>query len=79
MTLSHNQIEEIRAYSITTLAFVKLKNSEIAQRITKGCYETCFSSKKLTKPQVKFMNENEVKFYPEGFVSLDLLVNFWFG
>lgn len=46
---SHDHIVGMRAHSITEMAFVKLKNNQVIQMITKESYQTCFSSKKLTK------------------------------
>lgn len=47
--ISHDQIAAMRAHSITEMALVKLKNSQVIQMITKECYQTCSSSKTLTK------------------------------
>ena len=49
--MSHDQIVGIRAHSITEIAFVKLKNSQVTQMLTEECYQICLSSKKLTKPE----------------------------
>lgn len=47
--ICHDQIAAMRAHSITEMALVKLKNSQVIQMIPKECYQTCSSSKTLTK------------------------------
>ena len=41
--ISHDQSIGMTTYSITEMAFVKLKNSQVTQMMAKECYQTCIS------------------------------------
>ena len=58
--ISHDQTTGMTAYSITEMAFVKLKNSQVIQMMAEERYQTFISFKRTDcgSLDVEFMNDN---------------------